>query len=95
MKIGIANDHRGYNLKIKLLKYLTKKGHEVIVVHGNGPQVGMINLAFDNAYQNNAGTPLMPFAECGAMSQGYIGYHLQQAISDELNRKHIDKKCVT
>lgn len=74
---------------------IIKKGNEVVIVHGNGPQVGMINLAFDNAYQNNAGTPLMPFAECGAMSQGYIGYHLQQAISDELARKHINKKCVT
>ena len=74
---------------------IVKKGHDVIVVHGNGPQVGMINLAFDNAYQNNAGTPLMPFAECGAMSQGYIGYHLQQAIGEELRRKNIDRECVT
>ena len=74
---------------------IIKKGYDVVVVHGNGPQVGMINLAFENAYQNNIGVPLMPFAECGAMSQGYIGYHLQQAISDELTRKHMDKKCVT
>ncbi len=79
----------------KQIVKIIKKGNEVVIVHGNGPQVGMINLAFDNAYQNNAGTPLMPFAECGAMSQGYIGYHLQQAISDELKRKHINKKCVT
>lgn len=79
----------------KQIVKIIKKGNEVVIVHGNGPQVGMINLAFDNAYQNNAGTPLMPFAECGAMSQGYIGYHLQQAISDELARKHINKKCVT
>ena len=79
----------------KQIVKIIKKGHEVVVVHGNGPQVGMINLAFDNAYQNEAGTPLMPFAECGAMSQGYIGYHLQQAISDELTRKHVAKRCVT
>lgn len=74
---------------------IVASGHEVVVVHGNGPQVGMINLAFDNSYQNDAGTPLMPFAECGAMSQGYIGYHLQQTITDELNDKKIDKECVT
>ena len=74
---------------------IVEEGHEVVVVHGNGPQVGMINLAFDNSYQNEAGTPLMPFAECGAMSQGYIGYHLQQTITDELNLKKIDKECVT
>ena len=41
---------------------IVKDGHEVVIVHGNGPQVGMINLAFDNAYQNKIGTPLMPFA---------------------------------
>ena len=74
---------------------IVEEGHEVVVVHGNGPQVGMINLAFDNSYQNEAGTPLMPFAECGAMSQGYIGYHLQQTITDELNKKKINKECVT
>ena len=79
----------------KQIVRIIKSGHEIVIVHGNGPQVGMINLAFDNAYQNNAGTPLMPFAECGAMSQGYIGYHLQQAITDCLNEEKLDKKCVT
>ena len=79
----------------KQIVKIVEAGHEVVVVHGNGPQVGMINLAFDNSYQNEAGTPLMPFAECGAMSQGYIGYHLQQTITDELNLKKIDKECVT
>lgn len=79
----------------KQIVKFAEEGHEVVVVHGNGPQVGMINLAFDNAYQNKAGTPQMPFAECGAMSQGYIGYHLQQSISEELDEKKIDKECVT
>ena len=79
----------------KQIVKIVQDGHEVVVVHGNGPQVGMINLAFDNSYQNEAGTPLMPFAECGAMSQGYIGYHLQQAITDELNERKISKDCVT
>ena len=79
----------------KQIVKIVEAGHEVVVVHGNGPQVGMINLAFDNSYQNEAGTPLMPFAECGAMSQGYIGYHLQQTITDELNNRNIDKECVT
>lgn len=74
---------------------LVEKGNEVVVVHGNGPQVGMINLAFDSSYQFDVGTPLMPFAECGAMSQGYIGYHLQQTITDELNKRKINKECVT
>ncbi len=59
-------------------------GHEVILAHGNGPQVGMINLAMSTAAGSEAGTPEMPFPECGAMSQGYIGYHLQNAIREEL-----------
>lgn len=79
----------------KQIVKIIKKGHEVVVVHGNGPQVGMINLAFDSAYQFKAGTPMMPFAECGAMSQGYIGYHLQQAIKEELLKNDIQKECVT
>ena len=79
----------------KQIVKIVKDGHEVVVVHGNGPQVGMINLAFDNAYQNKAGTPLMPFAECGAMSQGYIGYHLQQAIGECLRLEGLHKNCAT
>jgi carbamate kinase len=59
-------------------------GHEVILAHGNGPQVGMINLAMSTSANSEAKTPEMPFPECGAMSQGYIGYHLQNAIREEL-----------
>lgn len=63
---------------------LIQEGHEVILAHGNGPQVGMINLAMSTAANSEAGTPEMPFPECGAMSQGYIGFHLQNAIREEL-----------
>ena len=63
---------------------LIQRGHEVIIAHGNGPQVGMINLAMEVASKSSAATPEMPFPECGAMSQGYIGYHLQNAIREEL-----------
>ena len=55
----------------------------------------MINLAMDFASSHGAGTPIMPFAECGAMSQGYIGYHLQQSISNELNNRGINKNVAT
>lgn len=74
---------------------LVEEGNDVIVTHGNGPQVGMINSSMEFAYNNGANTPLMPFPECGAMSQGYIGYHLQQAIENELRKREIDKECVT
>lgn len=62
---------------------LIEAGHRLVIVHGNGPQVGQIRLAFETA--SHAGkVPLAPFAECIAMSQGYIGYHLQQSIDEEL-----------
>lgn len=66
-------------------------GHEVAIVHGNGPQVGMINLAFEISKE----VPNMPFPECGAMSEGYIGYHIQNALYNCLNAKGINKNIVT
>ena len=79
----------------KTIVDLVEEGYNVIIGHGNGPQVGMINLAMDFASNNGAGTPFMPFTECGAMSQGYIGYHLQQSISNELNDRGINKNVAT
>ena len=72
-----------------------EEGYDVVVGHGNGPQVGMINLAMEFSANNGGKTPAMPFPECGAMSQGYIGYHLQQAIQRELGRRGIDKECAS
>ena len=74
---------------------LVEKGYDLIIGHGNGPQVGMINLAMEYSAQKGGGTPFMPFAECGAMTQGYIGYHLQQALQRELQRRGIRKNVVT
>lgn len=74
---------------------LLKEGYEIMIGHGNGPQVGMIHLAMEYASQGEVNTPYMPFPECGAMSQGYIGYHLQQAIGNELKNQKIDKSCAT
>ena len=53
------------------------RGYEMAIVHGNGPQVGRILLASETAKDT---VPAMPFDVCGAMSQGYIGYHIQQAL---------------
>lgn len=72
---------------------LVEEGYDVIVGHGNGPQVGMVNLAFEYAHNNGGSTPAMPFPECGAMTQGYIGYHLQQSIQKELANRGINKPC--
>ncbi len=73
---------------------LVEQGHELIIAHGNGPQVGMINLAMDYS-MNDHGTPEMPFPECGAMSQGYIGYHLQNAIQTELKSRNMQQMCAS
>ena len=70
---------------------LIEQGHELILGHGNGPQVGIIAQAMDAAAQGPDALPAMPFAECAAMSQGYIGYHLQQAMQEALRRRGIDK----
>ena len=79
----------------KTIVDLSEAGYEVIVGHGNGPQVGMINLAMEFSSTKGGNTPFMPFPECGAMSQGYIGYHLQQAIQKELKARHMDKECAS
>ena len=74
---------------------LIQDGNEVVIAHGNGPQVGMINLGLDTAAKEGAIKSDMPFPECGAMSQGYIGYHLQNAIGNELRRRGMDKEVAT
>ncbi|MBQ2657248.1 MAG: carbamate kinase [Erysipelotrichaceae bacterium] len=74
---------------------LVEEGYDVVVGHGNGPQVGMVNLAFENSHNKVGGTPEMPFPECGAMTQGYIGYHLQQSIGKELKKRGINKPVAT
>jgi len=74
---------------------LIEEGHTVVVAHGNGPQVGMINLSFETANKSDSKVPEMPFPECGAMSEGYIGYHLQNAIKNELAARSIDKSVGT
>jgi len=68
------------------------EGYEVGVVHGNGPQVGRILLASETAKDV---TPAMPFDVCGAMSQGYIGYHLQQALKYALEKRGRNVPVVT
>lgn len=74
---------------------LIEAGHTVVLAHGNGPQVGMINAAFETASNIDPKVPEIPFPECGAMSQGYIGYHLQNAIAFELKNRNIHKSVIS
>lgn len=71
---------------------IVERGYEVIVAHGNGPQVGRIVIQNEVA---SAATPAMPFDVCGAMSQGMIGYHIQQGLSKVLRHRGINKNVVT
>ena len=74
---------------------LIEDGHEVIIAHGNGPQIGQIVGAYETAASVNGKNTIMPFSECGAMSQGYIGYQLQQAIREEIKKRGINKEVAT
>ena len=71
---------------------IIEAGYDVVIAHGNGPQVGRIVLQNESA--SNV-TPAMPFDVCGAMSQGYIGYHIQQGLSKILRQRGIEKQVVT
>ena len=79
----------------KAIVDLIAEGNEVVIAHGNGPQVGMINLGLSTAVEAGAIKADMPFPECGAMSEGYIGYHLQQAIGNELVSRGMKKPVAT
>ena len=79
----------------KAIVDLIAEGNEVVIAHGNGPQVGMINLGLSTAADAGAIKADMPFPECGAMSEGYIGYHLQQAIGNELVSRGMKKPVAT
>lgn len=69
---------------------LVAQGHQVVITHGNGPQVGMITLAFEAAARTEAHTPMLPMSVCVALSQGYIGYDLQNTLREALLARNLD-----
>ena len=73
----------------KALCDLIEEGHQVVVVHGNGPQVGMINNAMSALSREDENQPNTPLSVCVAMSQAYIGYDLQNALREELFNRGI------
>jgi len=79
----------------KAIADLIEEGHEVVVAHGNGPQVGMLNLALEAAGKTEAKTPPIPLETCVAMTQGYIGFDLQNALREELFNRGIQKPVAT
>ena len=96
--IALGGNALGENLKeqmdaaqgtAKAIVDLVEAGHEIAIVHGNGPQVGMIETAFETAARADRHFPVLPMSVCVALSQGYIGYDLQNTIRKELDARRI------
>ena len=69
--------------------------HQVVIAHGNGPQVGMIQNAFAAYRKQEPSADVMPLSMCVAMSQGYIGYDLQNALKEELLNRGLQQGVAT
>jgi carbamate kinase len=74
---------------------LVEAGHDIAVVHGNGPQVGMIETAFETAAKADWHFPVLPMSVCVALSQGYIGYDLQNTLRKEMDARGMDRQVAT
>ena len=79
----------------KAIVDLIEDGNEVVISHGNGPQVGMINVAMSELHNLHSKYSLCPMSVCVAMSQGYVGYDLQNQIKEELLNRNINKGVAT
>ncbi|MGE4352903.1 MAG: carbamate kinase [Oscillospiraceae bacterium] len=80
---------------VRMIADLIEDGHKVVITHGNGPQVGMISQAMTELSRNHPQHPLSPMSICVAMSQGYIGYDIQNFLTEELLRRGIYHPVVT
>ena len=67
----------------------------MVITHGNGPQVGMINMAMTTLSREDPSHPMAPLSVCTAMSQGYIGYDLQNALREELLNRGVRRSVAT
>jgi len=81
------------HLTVTQLVPLLREGHRLVIVHGNGPQIG--NIVLHEEAINTEEVPTLPLDSSGAMSQGLIGYWLQQALINELSRVGMAMPVVT
>ncbi len=79
----------------KAIVDLIEEGHQVVIAHGNGPQVGMINVAMTTLSREDPSHPMAPMSVCTAMSQGYNGYDLQNSLREELLNRGMNKPVAT
>jgi len=82
-------------LAAKAIADLIEDGYQVVITHGNGPQVGMINLAMETAAKFEQKIFYIPMSVCVALSQGYIGYDIQNALREELLDRGVHKPVAT
>lgn len=93
---NLPEQMRAVRVTARAIVDLIEQGNEVIVVHGNGPQVGMIANAMTELTRSDPERYIpCPLSVCGAMSQGYIGYDLQNALREEMERRGIAKGVAT
>jgi len=102
--IALGGNALGKNLKEQMaavtvtagaIADLIEAGYELVIAHGNGPQVGMIQNAFAAYRREDESRDVMPLSMCVAMSQGYIGYDLQNLIGEELDRRETGMHIAT
>ena len=79
----------------QIIADLIEKGWQIALVHSNAPQVGMIHTAMNEFSKQHEGYTAAPMSVCSAMSQGYIGYDLQNGIRSEMIRRGIYKPVST
>ena len=94
---NLEEQRRDVKVSAKAIADLLEENCEVLVVHGNGPQVGLINNAFNEYYNNHkkdGGFPV-PLAMAGAMSEAYIGYDLQNALQEEFANRNLKVTLIT
>ena len=80
---------------VKTIADLLEEGHQMVITHGNGPQVGMINMAMTTLSREDPSHPMAPLSVSTAMSQGYIGYDLQNALREELLNRGVRRSVAT
>ncbi|MGL4986934.1 MAG: carbamate kinase [Treponemataceae bacterium] len=93
---NLEEQRHAVKITVKAIADLIEEGHDVVVSHGNGPQVGMIDLAMSEMHKNNPQKySICPMSVCVAMSQGYVGYDLQNFLREELLDRGIKKDVAT
>ncbi len=93
---NLPEQMKAVKVTAKAIVDLIEDGHEVVICHGNGPQVGMIQNAMTELVRSDPAKYIpCPLSVCVAMSQGYIGYDLQNALREEMLDRGIDKGAAT